>query len=124
MSFSIKGKLHAILPVQIVSEKFRKQEFVIEVPDDKYPQFIKLQAVNERIDLLDNYDQGDTMTAHFDIQGREVVKPTETFYFTTLNMWKIEGNAAPKSQSGKPMTKVADVPQNDMPFDDSENPPF
>jgi len=120
-SFKLTGVLHAVFPEQIVSDKFRKQEFVLKVDADKYPQFIKFQCVNERIDLLDAYDQNDTVTVHFDIQGKEYIKGTETLYFTSLNAWKLEGSA-PKSQSGKPMTKVADLNPNDEPYDDQDTP--
>ena len=123
MSFKLTGVLHAIFPEQIVSDKFRKQEFVLKTEGDKYPSFPKFQAVNERIDLLQSFTPGDELTVSFDIQGKEYVKGTETLYFTSLNAWKLEGNATPKSASGKDMTKVADLQPNDEPFD-SESLPF
>jgi len=115
-SFKLTGVLHAVFPEQIVSDKFRKQEFVLKIEGDKYPNFPKFQAVNERIDLLQSFTPGDELTVSFDIQGKEYQKGTETLYFTSLNAWKLEGSA-PKSQSGKPM-----VPVNDLPYDDSDTP--
>jgi single-strand DNA-binding protein len=110
-SFKLTGMLYTVFPEQVVSEKFRKQEFVLKIEGDKFPNFPKFQAVNERIDLLQSFTPGDELTVTFDIQGKEYPKGNETLYFTSLNAWKLEGNAAPKAQSGKPMAKVADLPK-------------
>lgn len=124
-TFKLTGVIHAIFPEQVVSDKFRKQEFVLKIEGDKFPNFPKFQAVNERIDLLQSFTTGDEITVSFDIQGKEYVKGTETMYFTSLNAWKIEGNSAPKTANGKPMTKVSDLPKetaqptpvdDDLPF--------
>jgi len=122
-NFEMKGELIAIFDEQAISDKFKKREFVIQTPD-QYPQVIKFQLTQDRCGMIDSYELGENITVNFDIKGKEFVKGTETMYFNSLEAWKLKSNAAPKSQSGKPMTKVADVPQNDMPFDDSENPPF
>jgi len=124
MSFKLTGVLHAIFPEQVVSDKFRKQEFVLRIEGDKYPNFPKFQAVNERIDLLQSFTPGDELTVSFDIQGKEYVKGAETLYFTSLNAWKFEGNATPKNAKGEPLTKVADLPKNDMPFTEDDGIPF
>lgn len=123
-TFKLTGKLYAIFPVQIVSEKFRKQEFVLKIEGDKFPNFPKFQAVNERIDLLQSFTPGDEITVSFDIQGKEYVKGTETMYFTSLNAWKLEGSA-PKGASSKPMTKIADLPKETaQPEEDKDQLPF
>jgi len=121
MSFKLTGVLHAIFPEQVVSDKFRKQEFVLKIEGDKYPNFPKFQAVNERIDLLQSFTPGDELTVSFDIQGKEYVKGTETLYFTSLNAWKLEGNATPKNAKDEPLTKVADLPQI-VPIDEDSLP--
>jgi hypothetical protein len=121
MSFSIKGTMYRIFPTEQVNENFTKRNFVLEVPGD-YPQKILFQTIKERCDLLDSYTIGDEVTVHFDIQGKEFTKDNKTNFFNNLNAWKLEGNAAPKS-NGKPMTKVAEVERNDMPWDSNE-PPF
>jgi len=119
-NFEIKGELVAILDEQVVSDKFKKREFVIQTAD-QYPQVIKFQLTQDRCGMIDSYRKGETITVNFDVKGKEYVKGSETMYFNSLEAWKITGaNGAPKSQSGKDMTKVADLekePFNDEPFD-------
>ena len=127
MSFSIKGTMYRIFPTEQVNDNFTKRNFVLEVPGD-YPQKIQFQTIKERCDLLDSYGIGDEVTVHFDIQGKEFTKDNKTNFFNNLNAWKLEGNATPKSQSGKSMTKVSDLPQSaempPQPNNDLEELPF
>lgn len=111
MSFQIKGAMYRIFPTEQVNDNFTKRNFVLKVIGD-YPQKILFQTIKERCDLLDSYSIGDEVTVHFDIQGKEFTKDNKTNFFNNLNAWELSSDAAPKGQSGKPMTKVADVPQS------------
>lgn len=111
MSFKLQGTLYRIFPTEQVNENFSKRNFVLEVAGE-YPQKIQFQAIKERCDLLDSYTIGEEVTVHFDIQGKEFSKDGKTNFFNNLNAWKLEGNATPKSQSGKPMTPVNDLPKS------------
>jgi len=122
-NFEIKGELVAILDEQVVSDKFKKREFVIQTAD-QYPQVIKFQLTQDRCGMIESYRKGETITVNFDVKGKEYVKGNETMYFNSLEAWKIQGSGAPKSQSGKPMTKVEDLQPNDEPYSDNENLPF
>jgi len=122
-NFEIKGELVAILDEQVVSDKFKKREFVIQTAD-QYPQVIKFQLTQDRCGMIDSYRKGETITVNFDVKGKEYVKGTETMYFNSLEAWKIQGSGAPKSASGKDMTKVADLPKNDQPFTPDDDLPF
>lgn len=108
MNFQIKGELKKVFAEQQVTDKFKKREFVVETKD-QYPQVIKFQLSQDRCGLIESYDIGDDITVSFDIQGKEFVKGTEVFYFTTLNAWKLSSDAAPQGASDKPMTKVNDL---------------
>lgn len=120
-NFEIKGELVAILDEQVVSDKFKKREFVIQTAD-QYPQVIKFQLTQDRCGMIDSYRKGETIIVNFDVKGKEYVKGNETMYFNSLEAWKIQGSSAPKSQSGKDMTKVEDLQPNDMPYDDQDVP--
>ena len=122
-NFEIKGELIAILDEQVVSDKFKKREFVIQTAD-QYPQVIKFQLTQDRCGMIESYRKGETITVNFDVKGKEYVKGTETMYFNSLEAWKIQGSGAPKSQSSKNMTKVADLQPNAMPYDPFSEPPF
>ena len=102
MSFQAKGKLHVKQDAQQVTEKFRKREFVLEISEGTYPEYIKFQLVNDKCTLLDKYNIGDEMLVSFNLRGKPFQSKTgEMVYFTNLDAWKIDGgNAAMSSNSG------------------------
>lgn len=106
MSFEITGKLYKKFATESKSEKFQTREFVIEVADGNYPQLIKFQLVQDRCQILDNYNEGEEIKVHFDLRGRE----WQGKFFTTLNSWRIEhsnGETAAGSGSTQPVQQVA-----------------
>jgi hypothetical protein len=91
----VAGKIVAIMPTQVVSEKFSKREFVVETPD-QYPQQILFQLTQDKCNLLDGIGVGSKLEVSFNLRGREWTNPQgETKYFNTLEAWKIDvlGNA-------------------------------
>lgn len=85
MSFNISGRLHRKYPTESKSNSFQTREFVIQT-QEQYPQFIKFQLTQERCNAIDSYEEGDVITVHFDLRGRE----WQDKYFTNLNAWRIE----------------------------------
>ncbi len=129
MAYDAQGKLHEIFDEQQVSEKFKKREFVLEIPDGAYTQFIKFQLTQDKCNLLDQYKVGDEVKVAFNLSGKPFTKNGTTMYFTNLGAWRIEpasggnnggGNnqqansyaAAPAAAS----TFVMDEADNDLPF--------
>ena len=91
MSFSIKGDLKVIHSTLVISEKFKKREFVLTDNSGQYPQTLQFQASQDRCDLLDNFAPGDIVEVHFNLRGREWTNPQgETKVFNTLDAWKLE----------------------------------
>ena len=120
MSFEVTGRLHEIFPEQQVTDKFRKREFVLEIDDNSYTQYIKFQATQDRCSLLDNYGKGDTVKVNFNLSGRPFTnREGQQVYFTNLVAWKLEkmsGSASPHSGYVVPdMPHPADDP-DDLPF--------
>jgi hypothetical protein len=86
----VAGKIVAIMPTQVVSEKFSKREFVVETPD-QYPQQILFQLTQDKCSLLDSLQVGQEVDVHLNIRGRSWTNPQgETKYFNTLEAWKID----------------------------------
>jgi len=86
----VAGKIVAIMPTQVVSEKFSKREFVVETPD-QYPQQILFQLTQDKCSLLDSLQVGQEVDVHLNIRGRSWQNPQgETKYFNTLEAWKID----------------------------------
>ena len=56
-----------------------------------YPQFLVLEAVNDKCSLLNGLRVGNIITAYFDIRGKEWKAPEGiTKYFMSLSLWKIK----------------------------------
>lgn len=121
-NFEIEGKLHRKFDVENKTQSFQAREFVIEVPDGNYPQFIKFQLTQDRCALLDNYKEGEMMKVHFELRGRE----WQGKYFTNLSAWRLEKSSAssaaptpPPPAASQDFPTAADEPvhaHGDLPF--------
>ncbi len=95
----IKGKIKKIFETKTFGQSgFRKRE-VILVTHEQYPQFLKIEFVQDKVDLLDQFKPGDDVVISFDLRGREWVNPEgETIYFNSIRGWRIvkdEGSVPP-----------------------------
>ncbi len=95
-SFEINGTLKVLEDLQTFASGFTKREFVIEVPDGKYPQMIKFETVRDRIDQLNTLSVGDELKVTFDIRGNEY----KGRYYVNLNAWKIESSGGGAGAGG------------------------
>jgi single-stranded DNA-binding protein len=85
-----KGTVVQITPLQVVSEKFKKQELTIKTENESYPQFITFQVVNDKCDLVANLNKGDVVEVSYNLRGREWNSPEGvTKYFNTIEAWSI-----------------------------------
>jgi hypothetical protein len=101
MAFDVVGKLHIAGETKQVSERFSKREFVLEVADGKYPQFVSFQLTGDRVSALDDHQVGDQIRVTFNLRGREWKSPQgETKYFNSLDVWKLEAARANESRGG------------------------
>jgi len=94
MALEVIGKLIEKNPTMQVSERFKKREFVLDITEEvngnAYPNFAKLQAVQNRCELLDNFSEGDMLKVSFNIRGSKWEKDGKVNYITNLDAWRIE----------------------------------
>jgi hypothetical protein len=130
MAFEVTGTLYRLFPTEQKSGSFQAREFVLEVPDGNYPQYVKFQAVQDRCAALDQFNEGDQLKVSFDLRGRE----WQGKFFTNLNAWRIERATGESTGGGgkqnvhgndenfpsNPFPEVKDSPANtsfdDLPF--------
>lgn len=125
MSFEVIGKLYKKFNTENKTQTFRAREFVIEIADGNYPQFIKFQLVQDRCDILDAYQEGDDLKVFFDLRGREWNEK----FFTNLQAWRLEkaSDATETAKDTPPATQEAPFPdaaseptqvidEDDLPF--------
>lgn len=105
-SFELTGSLKVLEDTQTFASGFSKREFVIEVPDGKYPQMVKFETVRDKINLLDNLSIGDDLTVTFDIRGNEY----NGRYYVNLNAWKIAKSGGGTSPAPGAAPQASDDP--------------
>jgi hypothetical protein len=104
MSFEISGKLIEKYDTQVVSDRFKKREFVIEKKEGtptgfEYVENIKFQLTQDKCESLDQMKLGEDITIHFNIKGKRWEKNGQVSYFNNLDAWKVE-----KQNSGEVKT--------------------
>ena len=104
---TIKGAIKLINPIKVISDKFSVREFVITTAD-KYPQEVIFQTVNDRMDVIAPYGQGQEVTVSFNVRGREY----NGKYYNTLDAYKVQGEAAAPSV----LDSILNNEQDDLPF--------
>jgi single-strand DNA-binding protein len=100
MAFDVQGRIHEIYAENQISEKFRKREFVLEIPDGSYTQYPKFQLTQDKCGLLDQFKIGDEVKVAFNLSGKPFTKDGTTMYFTNLSAWRIERAGAAPAQNG------------------------
>ena len=100
----LTGVIKLIKDTEVVGQKgFQKRLFVVEVTDGKFAQQIPLEFVKDKVDLLDNYSEGQTVTVEFNLRGSEY----NGRYFLSAQAWKISaaGKSSAPAQSAAPRSQ-------------------
>ena len=121
MAFELTGKVIDIQPIQQVSDKFRKREFVIEKQENSstaiFVDYVKFQLVQDKCDLINDSFMNTEVKVSFNIKGNKWERDGKVNYFTNLDAWRIEkvdqAAATPHSAPSTPNTISNDT--NDLP---------
>lgn len=122
----VTGKIKLINPEQQVSATFKKRELVVTT-EEQYPQFILINFIQDKCDLLNNYKVGEAVKVSVNLRGREWVSPQgETKYFNDIQGWRVErlqteAPAAPMApmpaaEAFEPATNFNEEEHDDLPF--------
>lgn len=124
MNFELQGTLIVKNDTQVISDRFKKREFVIEKKETspngfEFVDTIKFQLVQDKVDLIDNYQLGQDINVHFNIKGNKWEKGGQVNYFVNLDAWKVEEAGAQTqatpatSGSMPPPPAPTDIPEDD-----------
>jgi len=106
----VQGFLKVKYATKQVSANFVTREFVVETPE-QYPQFITMQLVQDKCDLIDEYAEGEEIIVSINLRGREWINPQgESKYFNSIHALKIRrANSQPhgSAEEFKPPTPHA-----------------
>ncbi|MDX1277582.1 DUF3127 domain-containing protein [Oceanihabitans sediminis] len=123
----VQGKVKLIGETQTFgSNGFRKRELVVTT-EEQYPQHILVEFVQDKTDLLNNYQVGQSVKVNINLRGREWVNPQgETKYFNSIQGWRIEAvqpagapgemPPVPPADAFEPATNVKEEDHDDLPF--------
>ncbi|WP_207429259.1 DUF3127 domain-containing protein [Pedobacter sp. SYSU D00535] len=118
----IKGKVHEVSPVMNVTDTFKKREVVIEYAENpQYPEYIKFEALQDKVNLFDNLKVGDQVEVFFNLRGRPWTdRNGKTAYFNTLVVWRINvlsGQQPAGAPEYVPPMDISSAPgDDDLPF--------
>ncbi len=123
----VQGRIKMIGDTQTFgSNGFRKREVVVTT-EEQYPQHILVEFVQDKTDLLNNYQVGQQVKVSINLRGREWVNPQgETKYFNSVQGWRIEALQAAASGENMPPVPPADAfePAGDLKEEDHDDLPF
>ena len=86
----IQGKIKLVGNIQEITDSFRKRELVV-VTQEQYPQTLCIEFVQDKIDLLNDFQEGQDVKIGINLRGREWKNPEGLIkYFTSLQGWRIE----------------------------------
>mgnify|MGYP003489235881 FL=1 len=113
---------------EVGSGGFKKRDIVVTT-DEQYPQHILVQFVQDKCDLLNNYQVGDQVKIDINLRGREWTNQQgETVYFNTIQGWRIgklqvdapSNNTStppmPAAETFAPATNFNEEEADDLPF--------
>jgi hypothetical protein len=126
MAFEITGKIIDISPVNQVSDKFKKREFVIEKKESGGPavfiDYIKFQLIQDKCDLINESFLNEEVKIWFNLKGNKWERDGKINYFTNLDAWKIEkASSQGREQNAPSSPALEDIPPDndelsDLPF--------
>jgi hypothetical protein len=123
----VTGKIKMIDQTKEVgSAGFKKRDIVVTT-DEQYPQHILVQFVQDKCELLNNYQVGETVKIDINLRGREWTNQQgETVYFNTIQGWRIgkvqsetvptPAAPMPPAQAFAPATSINEEEPDDLPF--------
>jgi len=127
MAFEITGKVIDISPVNQVSDKFKKREFVIEKKETGgaavFIDYIKFQLIQDKCELINESFLNEDVKIWFNLKGNKWERDGKINYFTNLDAWKIEKASSAGREQNAPAhnTTLEDIPPendelSDLPF--------
>jgi len=123
----IQGKVKMIGETQTFGNNgFRKREIVVTT-EEQYPQHIMVEFVQDKTDLLNNYNVGQDVKISINLRGREWTNPQgEVKYFNSIQGWRIENLQAeqgsgnippvPPAEAFAPADNLNEEEHDDLPF--------
>ena len=120
----LQGTVKKIGETQTFTSGFQKKELVL-LTEEQYPQPIQIDFLSDKIDLLNNVSEGETVKLGINIRGREWTNPQgEVKYFNSITAWRLEKVSGENTNTEAPQPNTFQTPApatNDNPFADEQD---
>jgi hypothetical protein len=116
-TLSISGKVKSLGQPKNISLKSGETMTIktaVITTDDKYPQDIPFEAVNDKASLFDGLKPGQTVTVYFNLRSYEYNGETR---MSAPRVWKLEGGTTTaQPAAAQPATAFAGQDNDGLPF--------
>ena len=117
----LQGTVKKIGETQTFASGFQKKELVL-LTEEQYPQPIQIDFLSDKIDLLNNVSEGESVKVGINIRGREWTNPQgEVKYFNSISGWRLEKVSGENTNTEAPQPNTFQTPApatNENPFAD------
>ena len=116
----LQGTVKKIGETQTYTSGFQKIELVI-LTEEQYPQPIAIEFISDKIDLLQNVKEGESVKVGINIRGREWTNPQgEVKYFNSITAWRLE-KVSDNAPQGNFTGKQTDKPDGNPFLDEGDD---
>lgn len=120
----LQGTVKKLGETQTFASGFQKRELVL-LTEEQYPQPIQIDFLSDKIDLLNNVSEGESVKIGINIRGKEWTNPQgEVKYFNSITGWRIEKVSGENTNTQAPQPNTFEKPApitNDNPFGDEQD---
>ena len=120
----LQGTVKKIGETQTFASGFQKRELVL-LTEEQYPQPIQIDFLSDKIDLLNNVSEGESVKVGINIRGREWTNPQgEVKYFNSITAWRIEKVSGENTNTEAPQPNTFQTPApatSTDPFEDEQD---
>lgn len=86
----VSGKVKKVAEEQTFGSGFKKRELILQT-EEQYPQYLSIEFVQDKTDLLQEVKEGDDVKISINLRGREWTSPEGVVkYFNSIIGWRIE----------------------------------
>ena len=120
----LQGTIKKIGETQTFASGFQKAEVVLET-NEQYKQYLSVDFLQDKIDLLNNVSVGDSVKIGINLNGRLWTNPQgEEKCFNSIVAWRIEKVSSENTNTQAPQPNTFEKPApitNDNPFGDEQD---
>ena len=120
----LQGTVKKVGETQTFASGFQKRELVL-LTEEQYPQPIQIDFLSDKIDLLNNVSEGESVKIGINIRGKEWTNPQgEVKYFNSITGWRIEKVSGENTNTEAPQPNTFQPPApttNENPFGDEQD---